>query len=94
MKHHIPKVDTYDDYDFMCGTNAFGATVAARDLCQPCVKKALEIVDLLACAYDELAALNTLSVGPAIERRTALLKRIDKVLGNRATVDYADGATP
>lgn len=83
--HHIPKVDTGDDYDFMCGTNAFGATVDARDLCQPCTKRALEIVELLSQAYDELVA----ATGPKMpKRRAALMKRIDKALGNRATVAW------
>ena len=87
MKHHIPKVDTYDDYDFMCGTNAFGATVAARDLCQPCVKKALEIVELLTSAYDEL---NVAQQGVYNRRRARLMRRIDKVLGKHVTVDYSE----
>lgn len=81
--HHIPKIDTGDDYEFMCGTHAFGATVDARDLCQPCTKRALEIVDLLAQAYDELRA-----TGVMPKRRAALMKRIDKALGKRATVDW------
>ena len=29
-RHHVPKVDTGDDYDFMCGTHAFGATVESE----------------------------------------------------------------
>lgn len=81
--HHIPKVDTGDDYTFMCGTGAFGATVDARDLCQPCTKRVLEIVDLLAQAYDELRA-----TGVMPKRRAALMKRIDKALGKRATADW------
>jgi hypothetical protein len=81
--HHIPKVDTGDDYEFMCGTGAFGATVDARDLCQPCTKRALEIVDLLAQAYDELRA-----TGVMPKRRAALMKRINKALGKRPTVDW------
>jgi hypothetical protein len=87
-RHHVPKVDTGDDYDFMCGTCAFGATVGARDLCQSCVKKTLEVVDLLARAYDELASCTT------HPRRTKLMRQIDKVLGNRVTVAYADAPLP
>jgi len=92
-RRHIPKVDTGDDYDFMCGTSAFGATVDARDLCQPCTKRVLEIVDLLSAAYDELAA--TGSKMP--KRRADLMKRIDKALGKRATVAWPkddETATP
>lgn len=94
MRPHVPKVDTGDDYDFMCGTCAFGATVSTRDVCQSCIKRTLEIVDLLAQAYDELAAINHLRDAnhfprsPAAKRRDKLLKRIDKALGKRAKVDY------
>jgi hypothetical protein len=84
VRPHIPKVDTGDDYEFMCGTHAFGATVATRDVCQSCVKRSLEIVDLLAQAYDEL---NVPVLLPS--KRKTLLKRIDKALGNRARVNYS-----
>lgn len=86
MKAHIPKTDTGDDYDFMCGTSAFGATVEARHLCHSCVNKTLEIVELLAQAHDELRAA---AFHPSQKRRIdKLLKKIDKALGNRAIVDY------
>lgn len=84
-RYHIPKVDTGDDYDFMCGTCAFGATIGARSLCQACVKKSLAIVELLSDAYDELKAIND---ARPFRRRARLLRRIDKALGKRATVDY------
>ncbi len=92
MKAHVPKVDTGDDFDFMCGTCAFGAVVSARQLCMSCVKKTLEIVDLLSQAYDELNA----SIGATVAQRkynarlARLMKRIDKVLGNRPTVDWPE----
>lgn len=92
MRPHIPKVDTGDDYEFMCGTHAFGATVATRDVCMSCVKRALDIVDLLSQAYDELAEVNRLreanhlSSSPASKRRAKLLKLIDKALGKRVKV--------
>jgi hypothetical protein len=92
-KHHVPKVDTYDDYDFMCGTHAFGATVDARDLCAPCVKKTLEIVDLLAEAHDVLSACEA-PTAQLRRVRQKLLKRIDGALGKRATVAYATTETP
>lgn len=86
-RQHIPKVDTGDDYDFMCGTTAFGAMVDARCLCQSCLKKTLDIVDLLSQAYDELNA----GFNPTADRkrRQRLLKKIDKALGKRPTVDYS-----
>jgi hypothetical protein len=92
VRSHIPKVDTGDDYDFMCGTCAFGAMISARDLCQSCTKRTLEIVELLADAYDELkpmvdAARN--ANHPATRRRRALLRQIDNALGKRPMVDYA-----
>lgn len=98
MRPHVPKVDTGDDYEFMCGTHAFGATVATRDVCQSCIKRTLEVVDLLAQAYDELAEINRLrdanhfSRSPAAKRRGKLLKRIDKALGKRATVTHSEDA--
>lgn len=93
MRPHIPKVDTGEDYDFMCGTSAFGATVATRDVCQSCVKRTLEIVDLLAQACDELKAIARedahLNSFPAARRRAKLLRRIDKALGKRPIVEHA-----
>ena len=86
MKVHVPKVDTGDDCDFMCGTHAFSATIGTRDLCAPCVNRTLEVVDLLAEAYDELRAL-----APQNKRAKALMRRIDKVLGKRPLVDYSTG---
>ncbi len=86
-RHHVPKVDTGDDYDFMCRTCAFGAAVDARDLCAPCVRKTLEIVDLLAEAYDELRAVTHVNRAAAL-RVGRLLKRVDKALGKRATVNW------
>ena len=92
-KSHVPKVDTGDDYDFMCGTHAFGATVNARDLCAPCVKKTLEVVELLAEAHDVLAACNAPTVQIA-RIRSRLLRRIDQTLGKRATVNYQTPEAP
>jgi hypothetical protein len=92
-KHHIPKVDTGDDYDFLCGTHAFGATIGARDLCEPCVKKALEIVELLAEAHDVLTACAAPT--PELKRiRAKLLARVDKSLGKRPVVHYASTEVP
>lgn len=87
-KHHIPKTDTGDDFDFMCGTHAFGATIGARDLCEPCVKKVLEIVDLLTEAHDVLTACAA-PTPQMLHLRAKLLRRIDKALGNRPVVYYA-----
>ena len=93
MKHHVPKVDTYDDYIFMCGTHADGALVDARDLCEPCVKKTLEIVDLLSSAYDVLSACEATST--EMQRiRDRLLRRIDRALGKRPRIDYATTEAP
>jgi hypothetical protein len=96
MKSHIPKVDTGDDVDFMCGTHAFGAMVSARDLCERCVNRTLEIVDLLSQAHDELRAIEEdgSMTSDDLSRLAKLVKRIDKVLGKRARVDLTGRSTP
>jgi len=96
VRPHIPKVDTGDDYDFMCGTHAFGAAIETRHVCQSCISKTLEIVELLAQAHDSLRAyaLHAHRSRHVNEARhlDKLVKRIDKALGKRATVDYANEA--